>query len=372
MITPKTEDEVSEFLVNTSKSVRIVGGGTRQGLGNYVGPEVKLSTLGLTGITLLEPAALTLVVRAGTPLAEVQEALAAENQQLPFEPMDHTSLLGTQGVSSIGGVVACNISGSRRIQAGACRDSLIGVRFVDGMGTIVKNGGRVMKNVTGYDLVKLMAGSYGTLGVMTELSFKLLPKPEASATITLHGLSDADGIAALCRALGSPNDVNGAAHLDGKTFIRIEGFKGSIAYRSEALKSLFSDSEVTVETNLDNNSKLWKSVGDVDIFAKMKTSIWRLSVKPTKGPEIVEHLRKGGIKLEAQYDWGGGLVYLSVADDIDIRDYLVEMQGHATLVRGNGGGAAAMPIQNKLVTKIEAGLRAKFDPRELLNKGIMG
>jgi len=372
MIAPTTEAELSEFLSDVSEPIRIVGGGTRLGLGNSVHAKKSLATSGLSGITLLEPAALTLVVQSGTPLKDVQKALNEVNQQLPFEPMDHCDLLGSEGNSTIGGVVACNISGSRRIQTGACRDSLIGVRFVDGMGTVIKNGGRVMKNVTGYDLVKLMAGSYGTLGVMTELSFKLLPKPEASASIILHGLNDERGISALCKALGSPNDVNGAAHLNDETLIRIEGFSGSVAYRTEALKKLFSGYEISVETNTNINNKLWNSIGNVSVFSKTKTSIWRLSVKPTSGPKIMETLLKSGIKAEAQYDWGGGLVYLSVPDNINIRDHLSDIQGHITLVRGNGGGAEAMPIQSKLIKGIEEGLRKKFDPRNILNVGIMG
>jgi len=245
MITPTTEAELANAIREAENPLRIVGGGTRQKLGNDVQSDDQISTASLTGITLLEPEALTLVVRAGTPLSDVQAALDAEGQQLPFEPMDHRSLLGSVGETTIGGVVACNISGSRRISAGACRDSLIGVRFVDGSGTIIKNGGRVMKNVTGYDLVKLMAGSYGTLGVMTELSFKLLPKPDHSATIILHGLDEVGGIAALSKALGSPNDVTGAVYVDGQALIRIEGFEKSVAYRVEALKKLFSSSEIS-------------------------------------------------------------------------------------------------------------------------------
>lgn len=372
MIAPTTEAELAEFLSNASEPLRIIGGGTRQDLGNSVQAKKNISTSKLTGITLLEPAALTLVVRSGTPLKDIQKALNEVNQQLPFEPMDHSDLLGSVGDSTIGGVVACNISGSRRIQTGACRDSLIGVRFVDGMGTIIKNGGRVMKNVTGYDLVKLMAGSYGTLGIMTELSFKLLPKPEATSSIILHGLNDEHGVSALCKALGSPNDINGAAHLKNETLLRIEGFSGSVAYRTEALKKLFTGYEISVETNIDKNKKIWNSIGNVSIFSKTKTSIWRISVKPTSGPKIIETLSKSGIKAEAQYDWGGGLIYLSVPDNINIRDYLSNIQGHVTLIRGNGGGAGVMPVQNKVVKEIEEGLREKFDPRKILNAGIMG
>ena len=189
---PATEDELADVVraaAAAGRPLAIEGGGTR-GIGHAVEGD-RLSTAALTGITLYEPGALTLVVRAGTPLAEVEAALAAEGQMLPFEPWDARALTGSNGVPTVGGMVAVNAAGPRRMQAGACRDSLIGVRFVDGTGAVVKNGGRVMKNVTGLDLVKLMAGSHGTLGVLTEVGFKVLPRPEATATLVLEGLDDA-------------------------------------------------------------------------------------------------------------------------------------------------------------------------------------
>jgi len=371
-VIPTSELELVEAIKSTSEPVRIVGGGTRQGLGNTVKARESISTSALTGITLLEPAALTLVVRAGTPLADVQKALDLENQQLPFEPMDHRALLGSAGASTIGGVVACNISGPRRISAGACRDSLIGVRFVDGSGNVVKNGGRVMKNVTGYDLVKLMAGSYGTLGVMTELSFKLQPKPAEVATIKIHDVDDVTGVAALSRALGSPNDVTGTALVDGTALIRVEGLPKSVKYRTKALKDIFASQNVSVENDPVKSNGIWAAVGDVSELAGCRGDIWRISVKPTDGPVLVAKLRAAGIDLKVHYDWGGGLIYLRVNDDLNLRDHLAGFAGHATLIRGTGAGAIAMPPQNALVAKLETGLRAKFDPRGILNTGIMG
>src|SRR6056297_298318 len=244
-MTPKTEAELAEIITGAEGPLRIEGGGTRA-LGR-ASNGARLSTSGLTGIELYEPGALTLVAKAGTPLAEIEATLEAEGQRLAFEPMDHRGLLGTAGTPTIGGVVAANVSGPRRIQAGACRDFLLGVRYVDGQGRLIRNGGRVMKNVTGYDLVRLMAGSRGTLGVLTEVALKVLPAPRASGVLTCEGLDDATAVSALCRALGSPYEVTGAAHLPARqggapeTLIRLEGFADSVAYRAGRVQALLGD-----------------------------------------------------------------------------------------------------------------------------------
>ena len=376
MMNPVTEAELAEAVAGAPGPLRIMGGGTRP-IGRPVAGEL-LSVAGLTGIELYEPGALTIVVKAGTPLAEVEAALAGEGQRLPFEPMDHRVLLGSTGEPTIGGVAAANVSGPRRIQAGACRDSLMGVRLVDGRGTVIKNGGRVMKNVTGYDLVKLMAGSYGTLGVLSELSFKVLPVPEAVAVLLIEGLSDEEAVRALSAALGSPFDVSGAAHapvgVDGApvTMIRIEGFADSVAYRAEALKTLLAGvGEIAVETDPEKTAAGWRWVRDVEGFAGQPGDVWRISVKPSEGPRV-------GAALQAQgllYDWGGGLIWARVAEGRDIRPALEGIGGHATLIRASEETRAALPVfQPELapLAAISAGLRAQFDPRGILNPGLMG
>lgn len=371
---PETELELAELIASADCPFRIEGGGTRP-LGVLSNAAV-LKTTGLSGIELYEPGALTLVARAGTSLAEIEATLDAENQRLAFEPMDHRPLLGTSGEPTIGGVVAANVSGPRRIQTGACRDHLLGVRFADGQGQIIKNGGRVMKNVTGYDLVKLMAGSFGTLGVLTEVSLKVLPKSHATGVLLTEGLSDAQAVKALSTALGSPYEVTGAAHLqiglDGApvTMIRLEGFENSVAYRAGQLQKLLSDvGRFSLETNPDRTRAGWRYVRDVAPFHGREGEVWRLSVKPSDAPDIVARIGHA----EAVYDWGGGLVWLLVADGVphvSIRAAVAERGGHATLIKGQS--AAPFPPLPSPVAALQDGLRRKFDPRGLFNPGLMG
>jgi glycolate oxidase FAD binding subunit len=374
MIAPTSENELSEAIASAAGPLQVQGGGTRP-IGRPVAGE-GLSMAGLAGIKLYEPGALTIVAKAGTPLAEVEAALAAENQRLPFEPMDHRGLLGTNGEPTIGGVVAANVSGPRRIQAGACRDSLIGVRFVDGRGTVLKNGGRVMKNVTGYDLVKLMAGSWGTLGVLSEVSFKVLPGVAARACVMIDGLTDAQAVQAMSAALGSPFEVTGAAHLptgpDGApvTMLRLEGFADSVAYRTGQLRDLMAPfGAVRVEDTPDKIIEDWTSVRDVVSFHDQSGDVWRLSVKPSDAPGIAAKI--GG---RVQYDWGGGLIWALVPEGTDLRARVGSFDGHATLIRASEETRTALPVfqpEPGPLAALSTGLCAKFDPRGILNPGLM-
>ena len=313
MLAPKDEAELSEMVRAATGPLWIEGGGTRG-----VGPATngtRLSVAGLSGITLYEPGALTVVARAGTPLAEIEAALAAENQRLPFEPMDHRALLGTTGEPTIGGVVAGNVSGSRRIQAGACRDSLIGVRFVDGRGDVLKNGGRVMKNVTGYDLVKLMAGSFGTLGVLSEVSFKLLPRTAVQATLILDDQTELDAVKTMSAALGTPYEISGAAHgpvglgQPGATYLRIEGFEASVAYRvAELRRALAGFGEARLVDDPADSAQIWKDLTDVRAFADQEF-VAKVSIKPSDFPEFGFALSQA-VPCSVQLDWGGGLAWV--------------------------------------------------------------
>lgn len=380
MLTLSTEQELAELIATRKDPLEIVGGGTRK-LGRTTARDV-LTTRAMTGIQLYEPAALTLVVRAGTPVDEVQETLAAEGQRLPFEPMDQRGLSGADGASTIGGVAAANISGPRRLQVGACRDFMLGIRFVDGRGMVLQNGGRVMKNVTGYDLVKLMAGSRGTLGVLTEISFKVLAIPETEATLVAAGLGPDAGIAALSRALGSPFDVSGAAQFGegehSRTVLRIEGLEGSVGYRCEALRAHLGGEwdAVTGSESVD----IWRDLRDVSAFAGKTGAVWRVSVKPGDGPHLTRLLEEQGLPHEAIFDWGGGLVWLRTeasgdAVAIRLREVIAGLGGHATLYREGETPLTDQPHfqpEDAALAALSSGLRRQFDPRGILNPGLMG
>jgi glycolate oxidase FAD binding subunit len=354
MLEPRDETDLAEMIRAARGPLSVRGGGTRGGVPTG---EV-LSVAGLRGIVLHEPAALTLVVRAGTALAEVEAVLAGAKQRLAFEPWDARVVLGTAGEPTIGGVAAANVAGPRRVQAGAARDSMIGVRFVDGTGMTVANGGRVMKNVTGYDLVKLMAGSRGTLGVITEIAFKLQAEPETEATVIASGLGDRAAVAVMARALGSPFDVSGAAHVAGETMIRVEGMEGSVAYRAEALRKMIGGEIVTGPAS----TARWRAVRDGAMFARAGGEIWRVSVKPSDGPLLVEAVPEARVA----YDWGGGLVWMEVPEGTDMAAAVARTGGHATRL-----GGSVLRTESPGVGALIRGLKSKFDPRGILNQGML-
>lgn len=366
---PTSEAELAELISDASEPVYIKGGGTRlAGLGGANA----LETDGLSGITLYEPGALTLVAKAGTSLAEINAALRAQNQRLAFEPADLRDVLGTTGESTIGGVCAANASGPRRISAGACRDFMLGVRFVDGLGNTVKNGGRVMKNVTGYDLVKLMSGAHGTLGVLSEVSLKVLPDVEIQLCLRLEGLDHTRAVAAMSAALGSPFEVSGAARdLTGAVLLRLEGFEASVRYRAKELTRILS--ELGAIDILDDQTvceDIWRDIRDARGFAGSIGDLWRISTKPSDAPGLLDAL--GAEK--SLLDWGGGLIWANMPSGTDLRAKM-SVAGHATLMR------AAPDVFAKLgrfhpepapLAKISAGLRARFNPKGLFNPGLMG
>lgn len=385
---PIDENEIADIVavaVARRTPLAVMGGGTRAGLGRPVQAAAALSTAELRGVTLYEPAELVVSARAGTPLAEVTALLAENGQRLTFEPPDHRRLYGSTGTPTIGAVVAANLSGPRRIVAGAARDGLIGVRAVTGRGEVVKSGGRVMKNVTGYDLVKFLAGSYGTLAVLSEVTFKVLPAPETETTLVAEGLDDAAAVAALSAALGTPFSVTAAAHIPlsssgpGRTCIRLEGFAASVADRARRLRALpgpFSRASVLDEAQ---SADLWLSIRDLEVLAAPDAApVWRLSVKPTAAPALVDKLHRA-FACRALYDWGGGLVWIAGGDGADagaeaVRAAVAAVGGHATLVRAPDDVRNAVEVFQPLpdaLMGLTRRLKESFDPAGILSPGRM-
>jgi glycolate oxidase FAD binding subunit len=387
-LAPATEPELAEAVAAAAarkEPLAIVGGNTRMGLGRPVQASATLTTANLNGISLYEPAELVIAAKAGTPLAEIETLLANNRQRLAFEPPDHRVMYGSGGTPTIGAVAAANLSGPRRIAAGAARDSLIGVRAVTGSGTAVQAGGRVMKNVTGYDLVKFLAGSLGTLAVMSEVTFKVQPLPETEATLALTGLSDEQAVAAMSAALGSPFSVTGAAHSPpdesepARTYIRLDGFATSVADRAARLRDQLAEFGNADILSQATSQSLWQTILDLDsVVAPHSVPIWRISVKPTDGPVIADAVRRSfGARM--LYDWGGGLVWIAGGEGHDagaavIRAAVAKVGGHATLVRADEGIRAAIDVfqpQPEPVMALSRKLKATFDPAGILNPGRM-
>jgi glycolate oxidase FAD binding subunit len=298
--------------------------------------------------------------------------------------MDYRPLIGSAGEPTIGAVAAANISGPRRIMAGAARDSLIGVRFVNGRGEAVKSGGRVMKNVTGLDLVKLLAGSWGTLGFLTEVTFKVLPRSERVATLVLSGLDDARAVAALCAAVASPYEVTGAAHLPAegagaRTLIRIEGFSASVDYRLGELRKLLKPFGAADTTDGEAGDALWQSVRDVaPLTEPRERAVWRISTAPTRGPDVAAQVARA-LGARWYYDWSGGLLWIATDASGDagaaaIRAATRQHGGHATLVRAPAEVRAAVDVFEPLsapLMRLTAGIKTSLDPAGILNPGRM-
>ena len=384
----KTETEIAGAIRDAAAAktpLELTAGGTRRTLGRPVQAAETLSLASLTNITLYEPGELTLVVQAGMTIAALDDLLEGENQQLTFEPPDHRALLGSTGDPTIGGSVAVAASGPRRLRAGAARDALLGIRYVNGQGEVLRSGGRVMKNVTGYDLPKLMCGAYGTLGAITEIGLKVIPKVEVVKTLAVAGLDNAQAIAAMSAALKTPTDVSAAAHLpasaskelgfsEAVTLLRVEGFETQAAYRITVLQEALAEFGDLVE--IDSNP--WPAIRDVMMFAGDDRAVWRLSVKPTDAPGLVATLQDQ-MDCEAFFDWGGGLIWLACAEGDDAQESIVRtalsgVSGHATLMRASDTVRAAVPVFQPEPVPIAAlteRIRAEFDPAGILNPGRM-
>jgi glycolate oxidase FAD binding subunit len=378
--------------------VEITSAGSKRALGRPVQAERRLSLEKFSGIGLYEPEELVLTAGPATKIAAIEPLLAEHRQLLAFEPPDLGPLYGeAPGAGTLGGAVACNLGGPRRLASGAARDHFLGFQAVSGRGESFKAGGRVVKNVTGYDLMKLMAGSYGTLAVMTELTIRTVPAPEKTRTVLVFGLEDARAVEALTASLHSPNEVNGAAHLPeavakessvsyvssagtGVTAVRIEGFGPSVEARCQRLRDLLGRFGPVEELHGMNSGALWKSLRDAaPLASRPELLVWRLSVAPAAAPGVLARIARGGSVL-AWYDWGGGLVWLGLSSgEADggaarVRAALPPEGGHATLMRAPASIRAAIPVfqpRPPALAALEARVKASFDPQAILNPGRM-
>jgi glycolate oxidase FAD binding subunit len=396
---PVDEREFARLLEEataTATPIALVGGGSKEHVGRPTQAAATVSTRGLRGITLYEPSEMVMSARAGTALSQIEDALTARGQMLAFEPVDLGPLAGGKaGEDTIGGVFATNLSGARRIRAGAARDHLLGVRAVSGRGEVFKSGGRVMKNVTGYDLCRGLAGSWGTLAVLCEVTFKVQPMPADTATLVLLGLPDEIAVEVLCDAMTTPFEVSGAIHLQPSlaarlwheglrrqgqaiTALRIENFANSVAYRKARLRDHLRAYGEIHELDNTNSHAFWGELRQLSILQGSEGHLWRISTAPGTGPKVVAAIATY-MQVRAYYDWSGGLVWAEVppttdAGAADIRRVIATHGGHATLIRAEPQVRAAVDVFQPLETGLERlsrKLKAAFDPAGILNPGRM-
>jgi len=398
---PVDEDgvrEVVESCLANETSLEIMGAGSKRNLGRPVSADQVLTTRALSGITLYEPAELVLQARAGTLLSKISASLEDQGQHLAFEPPDWGPLLGaSENEPTIGGVVACNLAGARRFRAGAARDHLLGARVVTGRAEVIKTGGRVVKNVTGYDLCKLITGSYGTLGVMTEVTLKVLPAPEKTRTLLLFGLAARLAQEAMALVLNSPHDISGAAHLPeavasrstvgyvsdankSVTAFRIEGPEPSVIARCDSVRTLMAEHGTAEELHYHNSRKFWDEVGNVTFFAtETEDPVWRLSLPPADMARVMAVLGAGGI-TEFYANWGGGQMWIRIGDSSEdggaslVRNAITSCGGHATLIRASAEIRSCVPVFQPIppaLAALSARIKHGFDPYHILNPGRM-
>jgi glycolate oxidase FAD binding subunit len=380
-LTPADEAAIAALVAEAARHaepIAVEGAGTKRAMLRPVQAARTISTRALSGITLHRPTELIISARAGTPLAEVEATLGAKGQILTAEPPYLTALMGAAAAPTIGGAVAANLSGPRRISGGAMRDHVMGIRFVNGAGEVLRSGGRVLKNVTGLDLCKLLAGSHGTLGIITEVTLKVQPAPEASATLALRVPDLETGRRALSAGLGSPFGISGAALLtDGpRALLRIEDFAENVAYRSDRLRDVlagFGRAEIIPDAE---SRALWRSIREAaPLGADAADAIWRVSVKPTEGPGVAAALR-AAFDARLLLDWGGGLLWVAGPATEAAHAAVMRAAGSGTftLFRAPDALRAAVPVipaEAPPLAAIARRVKAALDPAGILNPGRM-
>ena len=403
-LTPGTAEQVLEtvqWAAAEETPLEVMGAGSKRAYGRPSPAAHRLDLKALSGIELYEPMELVMSAKAATPLADIDAALAENRQRLGFEPADLGPLLGAgAGAGTIGGAVICNLSGPGRVKAGAARDHILGFHAVSGRGGTFKSGGRVVKNVTGFDLSKLMAGSFGTLAVMTDVTVKVVPAPEETRTVLVLGAGDAQAVKVMGEALNSAFEISAAAHLPAGvaagsavasvaaagaavTALRVEGPEPSVVYRAEALKSLLEAYGSLEELDTAESLAFWRQVRDAAFFAAdgagdAQAQIWRLSVPPAEGAGVAARILDAA-DGRVFYDWGGGLRWLALAPRPDgghevVRGAIGDGGGHATLVRAGADVRATVPVfqpQPEPLARLTARVKEAFDPKGVLNPGRM-
>ena len=368
VLRPRDAADVAEVVAGARRPLEPAGGGSKRAIGRPV--DADLLDLGaLAGISTYEPAELVLTARAATPLATVDATLAAHGQRLAFEPPDFGVLLGSVGAQTIGGVLAANLAGSRRVAAGAARDHFLGFNAVSGRGERFKAGGKVVKNVTGYDLPKLLAGSWGTLAVLTDVTLRVTPAAELDRTLVVASGTPAASVAILRAALGSPYDVSAAGFDPARgTLLRIEGFAASVTARTDALCAELRVTPVEVVDGAASRL-LWHAHASLGALAASPV-VWRISVPPADAPAVLERLKPDRYLL----DWGGGLISAAFQAVDAARVRAAFGAGHATLLKAPAAERAVTAVfqpQPPVAAAAAARLKAAFDPRGVLNPGRM-
>jgi len=390
-VTPRSEADVAEAMRlagEKNAALEIVSGGTKRAIGRPVSANAVLDMSGLSGIVKYEPEELVLTVRSGTRMSDIETALAEKNQMLGFEPADWGPLLGAAGSGTIAGTVATNACGSRRVRAGAVRDHVIGCRFVNGLGETVKAGGQVIKNVTGFDIAKLMCGAFGTLGVLTEITLRVTPKPAQAATFALKDCDASKGLAALRRAAGLPIDATGLSYFPASSFgeaqaalaggsgaalIRIEGTGSALEEKLSVLRHAFAGEDRSI-LDREATATLFRGIGNGAVFAKRATDIWRLFVPQSAALQALTASR-----AEFWYaDCAGGALWLGLPADeataTRLRSITMTVGGYATLMRGPTKARAMLPVfetETPARAELTKSVKAAFDPKHLINPGRM-
>jgi glycolate oxidase FAD binding subunit len=392
-------EQVVRAALASEQPLEIVGHGSKRLIGQPMATNALLDLAALNAVTAYEPSELIITVQAGAPLADVLSLIDSKNQQFAFEPVNTSQLLGTPDIGTIGGMIGAGLAGPRRINAGGARDHLLGAHAVSGFGDSFKAGGKVVKNVTGYDLCKLLAGSWGTLAVMTEVTLKVMPRPESERTLVLRGLDDATANRAMTAALGSPFDVSGAAHLPKQAFrgaagaladlgssqqavtlLRLEGIAASATHRATALGAALAPFGAVEVLQDGASAAIWSSIRDIKPFAAEGAlgawPVWRIVCPPASGGILGERLVRdtGG---EVFYDWGGGLIWAALPPKPDAQAALVRQRvdavgGHATLLRASEEVRRNVDVfhpQQAGLAALGERVRQSFDPKNILNRG---